>query len=122
MTKVIFDSSFLMAIAERPTTWSDDISREVGRVEPVALDCVVTELERIASGHGRRRRTARVAMEIAAGFERARCGWAGTDEEIMSAASTMNAAVATLDGELAESLLARHVKVISMRSGRAASR
>ncbi|MGP8125202.1 MAG: PIN domain-containing protein [Nitrososphaerales archaeon] len=120
MTKVIFDSSFLMAVAEQPTTWFEDIAEKVGKLEPVALDCVLAELAGLASGQGRKSRSARVAIEIAEEFSRAPCGGAMPDQEIMSAALTMKAAVATADQDLARSLLARHVRVFGLRSGRVA--
>jgi len=118
MTKVIFDTSFLMAVADRPTNWFDDISEEVGKLEPVALDCVLNELARLSSGRGKRSKTAAVAVEIAKGFTRLQCGAARPDEEIMSVAITVNAAVATADLELARSLMARRVTVFGLRSGR----
>jgi rRNA-processing protein FCF1 len=120
LTKVIFDSSFLMAVVERPTTWSEDITEKIGRFEPVALECVLAELRRLASGDGRKGRAARVALELAEGFSRVPCGGAGPDEEIMSAALTMNAAVATADRDLVRSLGTRGVRVVGLRSGRVA--
>jgi len=119
MTKVIFDSSFLMAVAEHPTNWFDDMVQEVGRLEPVALDCVVEELTRLSSGRGKKSKTASVALEIAKGFVRMQSGVAHPDEEIMSTAISAKAAVATADQELAHSLMARRVPVIGLRSGRA---
>jgi rRNA-processing protein FCF1 len=120
MTKVIFDSSFLMAVVEHPTTWFEDIAEKVGRLEPVALECVMVELGRLASGRGRRSRAARVALEIAEGFSHASSGGAGPDQEIMSAALTMKAAVATADTDLALALRDRNVQVFGLRSGRVA--
>lgn len=120
MTKVIFDSSFLMAVAERPTTWFEDITDKIGRFEPVALECVLAELRRLALGEGRKNRAARVALELAEEFSRVSCGGARADEEIMSAALTMNATVATADRALARSLGARNLRVVGLRSGRVA--
>ncbi|MGD0146842.1 MAG: PIN domain-containing protein [Nitrososphaerales archaeon] len=120
MTKVIFDSSFLMAVAERPTTWLEDITEVIGGFEPVALQCVLAELRRLALGNGRKSRAARVALELAEEFSRVPCGGARTDEEIMSAALTMNATVATADRDLARSLGSRKVRVVRLRSGRVA--
>jgi rRNA-processing protein FCF1 len=120
LTKVIFDSSFLMAVAERPTTWLEDITEVIGGFEPVALQCVLAELRRLALGNGRKSRAARVALELAEEFSRVPCGGARTDEEIMSAALTMNATVATADRDLARSLGSRKVRVVRLRSGRVA--
>jgi len=118
LTRVIFDSSFLMSVANHPTTWFEDLAEKVGKIEPVALECVLAELERLASGQGRKSRTARVAVKIAEEFTRAPCGSAGPDEEIMSAALMMKASVATADRDLARSLKARRVTVFGLRSGR----
>jgi rRNA-processing protein FCF1 len=118
LTKVIFDSSFLMAVVEHPTTWFEDMTERIGRLEPLALVCVVTELERLASREGRKGRTARAALELAMEFPRAPCGGARPDEEVVSAALTLKAVVATADRDLARSLIARHVQVFGLRSGR----
>ncbi len=109
-----------MAVVERPTTWFEDITEKIGRFEPVALECVLAELERMASGDGRKGRTARVALELAERFSRVPCGGARTDEEIVSAAVTIDAAVATADRDLARTLGARNVRVVGLRSGRVA--
>ena len=118
MTKVIFDSSFLMAVVDRPTTWFEDITEKIGRFEPVALECVLAELRHLALGDGRKSRAARVALELAKEFSRIPSGRARTDEEIMSAALTMNAIVATADRDLARSLVARKVRVVGLHSNR----
>ena len=115
---VIFDSSFLMAVVESPTTWFEDISDQLGAFVPVLLDCVGRELERIASSQRARSRTARAALDMVASFSRMPCGGAGVDSEIASSALRMGAAVATTDGSLARSLASLHVRVITLRSGR----
>ncbi len=116
--KVIFDSSFLMAVAEHPTTWSEDISGELGKFEPVVLECVVDEMRRLANGEGRKARYARVALELAGGFGREPCGGAGPDDEIVSAAQGPGKAVATIDSNLLETLVALGVRVVTLRKGR----
>ena len=118
MEKVIFDSSFLMAVVEKPTTWFEDIAEGVGRFEPVLLDCVGEELRKLAAGQGRRSRTARVSIELASGFSRLPCGRSSADDEIASAALSARALVATADAELARSLRAAHIRVVSLRGGR----
>jgi rRNA-processing protein FCF1 len=120
LQKVIFDSSFLMAVVESPTTWYEDITDSMGKFQPVLLTCVKSELERLAGGEGKRARTARLALELASEFESRDCGSAKVDDEIVSAASTMGAFVATADSELGESVRAAHRKVISLSRGRVA--
>jgi rRNA-processing protein FCF1 len=122
MQKVIFDSSFLMAVAEVPTDWSGDITREFGRFEPVILDRVRRELEGISRGEAKRSRLASLALRLAEGFTVAKAGAARVDDEIVSAALDSGAAVATVDGELSHSLKAVGVTVIGLRKGRVALR
>ena len=120
MEKVIFDSSFLMAVLERPTTWYEDITEGIGRFEPVLLDCVRGELEKLAAAKDKRGRAASFSLDLASRFSRAPCGKARVDDEIVSAALSMKALVATTDSELWRSLEAVHVRVITLRSGRVA--
>ena len=118
MKQVIFDSSFLMAVAEHPSTWHDDIIEGLGKFEPVLLECVRNELQNLASGQGRRARTARVALELAKEFRATGCGGAGVDDEVLSASASRGAHLATVDSDLARSARGAHVKVISLRSRR----
>lgn len=120
LQKVIFDSSFLMAVSERPTTWYEDMIDGLGGFEPVLLDCVRGELQKMADANGRRARTARVSLELASEFSRLPCGAANVDDEIVSAALSTKSLVATADSELARSLESVHVRVISLKSGRVA--
>ena len=107
-----------MAVAEKPTTWFEDIVDLVGSFEPVLLDCVRQELEKIALGEGKKGRLARVSLEMAAKFAGAPCGNGAVDDEIISAAKTQSAFVGTSDSGLSDSLRASRVKVISLRGGR----
>jgi len=120
LKQVIFDSSFLMAIVEQPTTWRDDIVEGLGRFEPVILECVRGELQKLASGQGKRARTARVALDIAGGFRGVGCGKASVDDEIISASASAGAALATVDSDLARSARGAHLKVVTLRNGRVA--
>ena len=120
MTEVIFDSSFLMAVVERPTTWREDIVDTIGSFEPVMLDCVSAELQKIAIGRGARSRTARAALEIASAFKRRHCGSARVDDEIVSAGAGGEHLIATTDRELSRSANAAHIPVITLRKGRVA--
>jgi len=116
--KVIFDSSFLMAVVEKPTTWFEDITESLGKFEPVLLDCVSNELGEMAEGEGRKARLSRVALELSEGFTQRKCGGGSPDDEMVSAALELKAAVATADAALAGTLRKLHVKVIELRSGR----
>jgi len=118
MTEVIFDSSFLMAVVERPTTWYEDLVDKIGKFQPVLLDCVAAELQKLASGGGNKSRTARVALDLATAFKSRPCGGALVDDEIVSAASAGKALVATADEGLSRSAQAAHVRVVSLSGGR----
>ena len=120
MRRVIFDSSFLMAVAERPTTWLEDVTTVLGKVEPVILECGKRELLMLSHGTGRKAKLARVALKLAEGFATEPCGGAKVDDEIVSAAVARGAAVATADEELASAMKALGIQVIGLRSGRAA--
>jgi len=107
-----------MAVVETPTTWFEDIVDQVGKFEPVLLECVGEELQRLASGKGGRSRSARVALGLSARFNRLACAGARVDDEIISTALTEGALVATTDAELARAAKAAHLRVISLRKGR----
>lgn len=119
-TKVIFDSSFLMALVARPTTWFEDMVEKAGRIQPILLDCVGDELRKMAAGQGRKARDARVSLDLAYGFGRLPCGRGRVDDEIVSSAIEGGALVATVDAGLIRALRSAHVGVVSLRGGRVA--
>jgi rRNA-processing protein FCF1 len=106
-----------MAVSERPTSWFEDMTELIGKFEPVLLDCVREELERLGT-EGGKSRFAKVALELGSTFQRAACGGGRVDDEIVSAASSMHAMVATADRELEISLKALRVGTVMLRSGR----
>ena len=118
---VVFDSSFLLAVMERPTPWSEDILEKVGAFTPVVLSSVQGELSRLASAGDKRGRFARLALsmlEEGALYLEAD-GGGKPDDEIISYALKQGAAVATTDSELARRLRASRVSpVITLSSGR----
>ena len=118
MQKVIFDSSFLLAVVERPTTWFEDIVDRVGNFEPTLLDCVRAELQKLAAKSDKKARTARVALDLTSRFASMACGSADVDDEIVSAALSAKALVATTDSALQLSLRSSHVRLVSLRGGR----
>jgi rRNA-processing protein FCF1 len=118
LRRVIFDSSFLMAVAEHPTTCFEDMVEMLGRFEPVILDCVKNELKQLSSGRGKKARLAVLALELAGDFSVEPCGRASVDDEVASAALNYNAIVATMDNELASTLKTLGVRVVCLRFGR----
>lgn len=111
-----------MAVAENPTTWFQDIVQSLGGFEPILPACVRDELSRLALGRGKQAREARVALELAANFATISCGKAAVDDEIVSAALTRGAAIATTDSDLAHTAKAAHLRVVFLKSGRVASK
>lgn len=122
MREVIFDSSFLMAVAESPTTWFEDITDSLGKFKPAVLDCVLEELGQLAGDERARSRLARVALELATGFQVVASAGGSVDDRIASAALQRRSAVATTDATLAETLGRLHVLVVGLRSGRVSVR
>ncbi len=109
-----------MAVVEEPTTWFEDIAYAIGKFQPILLECVRRELSSLAAGQGRKSRTARLALDLAAGFMSEPCGMASVDDEILSSAASGGALVATVDIGLHRSASDSHVRVVSLRKGRVA--
>jgi rRNA-processing protein FCF1 len=117
---VVFDSSFLMAVVERPTTWFEDMTQELGKIEPVVPDCVLEELVRISGREGRRSKVARVAGDLASSFKKVRCTGAKVDDCVIDYARKNKAVVATVDSEMIDSLKRSRRRVVTLHRGRVA--
>jgi rRNA-processing protein FCF1 len=118
---VLFDSSFLIAVMEYPTSWHEDILDKVGRFEPVVIQPVYDELARLADGTKRASRYALLAKEMVDRGElllQKPTGSGTADDELISLALDEDALVATLDAELIRQLKALHVGVVALRGGR----
>lgn len=118
---VAFDSSFLVAVMERPTPWSQDILEKVGAFTPVVLSSVRDELARLAAKGNKTGRFAALALRLLeeGAFSLEPDGRGKPDDEIISYALREGAAVATIDSELVERLRASRVQtVITLRGGR----
>lgn len=120
MKPVLFDSSFLMAVVERPTTWFEDVTDALGKFRPTVLDCTLAELKRLAGKQLKRSRTAALALELAKDFAVEKSGSGRVDDEVVSFALANRCAVATIDRELVRTLRAREVSVIGLSKGRVA--
>jgi rRNA-processing protein FCF1 len=116
---VVFDSSFLIAVMQRPTTWKEDITEKVGAFLPVVLDSVFRELTTLAKTGDKKGRFAGLALELISrgDFTLKRDGGGRPDDEITSFALREGAAVATLDSDLAQRLRASRVRTIITLSG-----
>jgi rRNA-processing protein FCF1 len=118
---VVFDSSFLIAVMEHPTPWTQDITEKVGSFDPVVVSSVRDELRRLAGRDNKRGKLAGLALEILDRGDLALepDGGGKPDDEIISFALKEGAAVATIDSDLAERLRASRVaRVISLRGRR----
>jgi len=118
---VAFDSSFLLAVMESPTPWSEDITDRVGSFTPVVLSSVRDELARLAAKRDKRGGFAGLVLELLrkGALSLEPDGRGKPDDEIISFALREGAAVATIDSGLAERLRASRVQtVITLRGGR----
>lgn len=118
---VAFDSSFLVAVMESPTSWSEDIAEKVGAFTPVVLASVRVELARLTAKGDKRGRFAALAIQLleAGKFSLEPDGGGKPDDEIISFALRERAAVATIDSDLAKRLRASRVQtIITLRGGR----
>lgn len=121
--KVVLDSSFLIAVMQRPTPWAEDIAEKVGGFAPVVLASVRKELEGLAKRGDKRSRFAALGLELldAGKLESVPDGGGRPDDEIISYALHEGAVVATIDADLAERLRASRVAgVVTLREGRVA--
>lgn len=118
--RVLFDSSFLMAVVDHPTTWSEDITDLTGKFSPIVLSCTREELKRLAEKQLKRSRIAALAMELAKDFMVEKSGRGRVDDEVVSYALANRCAVATIDRELVRTLRARKVRVLGLKGGRVA--
>lgn len=118
--KVLFDSSFLIAVMEHPTPWQGDMLEKLGMFQGVVIHPVYAELVRLAERHGPQSGFARLALDLVEdGTIRLESSEGGrADEELVSYALREGATVATIDGGLIRQLEAAHVPVLSLRGGR----
>ena len=118
--KVLFDSSFLIAVMEHPTSWREDLLEKLGSFEPVIITPVYAELGRLAAGKSRGARFASLAKQLAdsGALKVEDTGGDRADEELVSKALDDDAIVATLDSALIEHLKASRVGVVRLRGDR----
>lgn len=120
MLRVLFDSSFLMALIEHPTTWYEDMTEKVGKFEPVLPDCVGNELKRLASTKRRRARGASLALELARTFTKSKCSADTADRELVERARDPETLVATVDKEILRGVKLSGRKAVTLHRGRIA--
>ena len=115
------DSSFLIAVMQRPTPWMEDITDSIGAFIPVVLTSVRDELALLAAKGDKTGKFAALALELLelGRFSLVQDGRGKPDDEMISFALSEGAVVATVDSELAERLRASKVRtVITLHGGR----
>jgi rRNA-processing protein FCF1 len=117
---VLFDSSFLIAVMQNPTTWYEDMLEKIGSFKPAILNMVQMELESIKERGGAKAKYASLAKELSSTFTiiRTRSKVDHTDDAIISYAKENRVSVATIDSELIERLKALKIATITLRKGR----
>jgi len=118
--RVLFDSSFLIAVMESPTSWQSDLLEKLGMYEGVIIGPVYDELGLLANGKGRSSRYASLAKGLADSgtLKLERSPGNRADEELASKALDDGAFVATIDLDLTKQLEASGIRVITLRNGR----
>lgn len=122
---VLFDTSFLMAVMEHPTSWREDMLERLGSFRPVVIKPVYAELTRLAAGRTRGARYASLAkgMVDRGELELQESGGDGpADDELISRALEGGALVATLDNGLIRQLSSSKVPVLRLSGGRVSGR
>jgi rRNA-processing protein FCF1 len=119
LQSVVFDSSFLISVVERPTTWYEDMREKIGAFKPVMLDSTRAELARLASKGGKRGGYASLAAELGSNFERTSGVSSGSaDDNVLSWAAENEALVATMDREMLRHLRALGMRYVTLRGRR----
>ena len=114
---VLLDTSVLIFLAEKPSTFLDELESNVGKVELTVPDSVLGELRGLARSRGAKAKKAKLALSYATGL---RCLEHGgdADDALVSLAQGKEAVVATLDRKLIASLRRRGVRVATLRGHR----
>ena len=119
--RVLFDSSFLIAVMESPTPWRQDILEKLGAYEPVVIRPVYEELVGLSSKTGRSARFGALAKGLVDNgylILAEPTGNGPADDELVSSALEDGAVVATLDKRLIRQLRGAGISVISLSRGR----
>jgi rRNA-processing protein FCF1 len=116
--KVLLDTNALMMPYQFRIDLFAEVRSLVGTFEPVVIREILTELRRLAAGHGREAAAARFALAIGE-----RCTLTGSDDDmrpvdtkIIDYAVEEGCIVVTNDRALRNDLLSRHIAVISLRN------
>ena len=114
---VLLDTSILIFLVERPSTFLDDLRARMGNVEFSVPDSVIGELKGLAGSRGAKAKKARLALSYAMGLKCLKHG-GEADDALVSLAQERGALVATLDRKLVSSLRRRGVPVATVKDDR----
>jgi rRNA-processing protein FCF1 len=114
---VLLDTSILIFLVEKPSSFLDDLDAKLGKAELCVPDSVIGELRRMAGSKGTKARKAEEALSFAEGLKIFRRG-GEADDDLVSLAQEEGGAVATLDGELAAALRRKRVPVATVKDDR----
>ncbi len=114
---VLLDTSILIFLAGRPSTFLDDLRVKMGNVEFAVPDSVIGELKGLAESKMAKAKKAKLALSYATGLKCLRHG-GEADDALVSLAEEKDALVATLDRKLLSSLRRRGVLVATLKDHR----
>jgi rRNA-processing protein FCF1 len=114
---VLIDTSALLYLSQKPSTFLDELEVKLGTVELAVPDSVFSELRRLAGGKGKKAKEAKMALTFASGLRPLAQG-GPADDALVILAQREGAVVATLDGGLAAALRRRGVIVATVRRDR----
>lgn len=117
MVDVLCDTSFLMVLVSKPIKQLPKIESQLGRLDFLIPDIVISELERLRDKAGPKRSTlAKTALDLAqAKFRKVAVAQARhVDDSIVEYAMTKKCAVATIDTNLRRRLIANKVLVLTL--------
>lgn len=111
--KVIFDTSFIIYLCEKPSAAFKELEDLVGKVEPILPSSVFEELKRLV----KRKRSAKLALEAFKGIEVVK-EEGPADKAIINLARRLKVPVATLDKELASKLREEGIAYFTVKDDR----
>jgi rRNA-processing protein FCF1 len=114
---VLLDTSILIFLVEKPSTFLDELRTKMGNVEFSVPDSVIGELKGLAGSRGIKARKARLALSYATGLKCLKHK-GEADDALVSLAQENGAVVATLDWKLMSSLRRRGVRVATVKGDR----
>ena len=114
---VLLDTSILIFLVEKPSTFLTDLGERIGKVELCVTDPVLRELSNLSRSRGGKAKRAKEALAFA---ESLRCfAQSGeADDSLVVLAQEKGAVVATLDRELVSSLRSKGLPVATPRGDR----